>query len=219
MITYESIRGDEAVRTYIRMADAYLASLGYTDHSFAHVTAVAERAGALLAALGHPPREVELAKIAGLLHDIGNIVNRVGHSQSGALLAFRLLDERGMPPEEIAAITTAIGNHDEGEGTPAGPLAAALILADKSDVRSSRVRNRDPATFDIHDRVNFSVHESALTVRPEEGEIHLSLTIDTAISPVIDYFEIFLDRMMLCRRAAEALGLRFRLLINGQVML
>ena len=219
MITASTIAENSAIRTYIEMADASLAALGYTDHSFAHVGLVAERAGDLLAALGHPAREVELARIAGLLHDIGNIVNRVGHSQSGALLAFRLLEEMGMSPAETGAIVTAIGNHDEGDGEAVSDIAAALILADKSDVRRSRVRNTDPAAFDIHDRVNFSVISSDLSVDKEARRVVLSLTIDTALSPVLDYFEIFLERMLLCRRAARRLGLEFGLLINGSVLL
>ena len=218
-LTAAALREDGAIRTYIESADASLAALGYTEHSFAHVGLVAERAAALLTALGMPARTAELARIAGLLHDIGNMVNRVGHSQSGALLAFRLLEERGMPPEEVAAVTTAIGNHDEGDGEAVSEIAAALILADKSDVRRSRVRQGDPAGFDIHDRVNFSVLSSSLTVEREAGRVTLSLTIDTAVSPVMDYFEIFLERMLLCRRAARRLSLAFSLVINGTVLL
>lgn len=156
-MTYEEIRHDEAVNTYIRQADAALAALGFTEHSFAHVTLVAEKAGYILQTLGYPERTVELAKIAGYLHDIGNLINRVDHSQSGAIMAFRILDHLRFDPEEIAMIVSAIGNHDEGTGVPVSPVAAALILADKSDVRRNRVHNTDPATFDIHDRVNYSV--------------------------------------------------------------
>ncbi len=218
-ITPDAILGNEAVRTYIEMADVSLSALGYTEHSFAHVGLVADRAGAILSALGRPEREVALARIAGLLHDIGNIVNRAGHSQSGALLAFHLLGELGMSPAETAAVVTAIGNHDEGDGEAVSDIAAALILADKSDVRRSRVRNSDPTAFDIHDRVNFSVISSELTVDTAKQRVELSLTIDTAVSPVLDYFEIFLERMLLCRRAARRLGLTFGLVINRSVML
>ncbi len=218
-ITPDRILESQSIRTYIEMADASLSALGYTEHSFAHVGLVADRAGEILAALGRPEREIELARIAGLLHDIGNIVNRAGHSQSGALLAFRLLGEIGLPPTETAAVVTAIGNHDEGDGEAVSDIAAALILADKSDVRRSRVRNPDPATFDIHDRVNFSVISSELSVDTEGHRVVLSLTIDTAVSPVLDYFEIFLERMLLCRRAARRLGLTFGLVINESVLL
>ena len=215
----DTIKSSPRIRTYIRLADAPLSALGYTDHSFSHVELVAQRAGDLLTSLGYSRHEAELAEVAGYLHDVGNLVNRVGHSQSGALIAFRLLEEAGMPPEDVAAVVTAIGNHDEGEGEPVSPIAAALILADKSDVRRSRVRNRDAASFDIHDRVNFSVLASSLE-RSEDGRrITLTLTVDTAISPVLDYFEIFLDRMLLCRRAAVRLGCEFSLVINGQVLL
>ncbi|MGM9647809.1 MAG: HD domain-containing protein [Eubacteriales bacterium] len=219
MITYSDVRRDAAVRTYIRKADESLLALGYTEHSFAHVTKVAETAGRLLLELGYDGRTVELVKIAGYLHDIGNLVNRIDHSQSGAVMAFRILDRMQMDPAEIADVVTAIGNHDEGTGVPVSDLAAALILADKSDVRSTRVRNGDPATHDIHDRVNLSVNSSELTVDKTSGIIRLTLAIDTEISAVMDYFEIFLTRMILCRKAAERLGLRFALTINGQNLL
>ena len=162
---------------------------------------------------------MELAKIAGYLHDIGNLVNRVDHSQSGAVMAFRLMDNMGFPPEEIAVITTAIGNHDEGTGLPVNEVAAALILADKSDVRRSRVRNRDTTTFDIHDRVNYSVTKSELKINEAHTLIKLKLTIDTRVGSVMDYFEIFLNRMVLCRKAAEKLGMQFKLMINEQQLI
>ena len=216
MLTYEDIRNDPAIRTYIQRADESLGALGYTEHSFAHVTVVAENAAYILTTLGYPERTVELAKIAGFLHDIGNLVNRVDHSQSGAVMAFRILDNLDCPPEEIAVIVTAIGNHDEGTGVPVNAVAAALILADKSDVRRNRVRNRDIATFDIHDRVNYSVERSELRILPEEKVARLELTVDTHFSSVMDFFEIFLKRMLLCRRAAERLGVTFQLTINGQ---
>ena len=218
-MTYEQIRRDEEIRTYIERADAALYALGYTEHNQAHVCRVAEEAGRILKTLGHSERDVELAKIAGYLHDIGNVVNRRDHCQSGAVMAFSLLRERGFDALDIADMITAIGNHDEGTGTPVSAIAAALILADKSDVRRSRVRNNDRSTFDIHDRVNYSVEKSTLSINEEKTLLTLSLTIDTSIGSVSDYFEIFLERMLLCRRAAERLGLRFRLVINEQTLM
>ena len=218
-MTYEQIRSDEAIKTYITQADESLYALGYTEHSFAHVSHVAEQTGRILETMGFSPRLAELGRIAGYLHDIGNLVNRVEHSQSGALIAFSLLERHGFPPSEIAMITTAIGNHDEGTGEPVNDLAAALILADKADVRRSRVRNTDVSTFDIHDRVNYSVTASELQIAPDRKSILLSLSVDTSISPVMDYFEIFLERMILCRKAANRLGLQFKLEINGQTLL
>lgn len=219
MVTYTDVKRDAAVRTYIQKADLSLSALGYTEHSFAHVTRVAETAGDLLQQLGFDDRTAELAKIAGYLHDIGNLVNRIDHSQSGAVMAFRILDRMQMAPDEIAEVVTAIGNHDEGTGVPVSDIAAALILADKSDVRSTRVRNGDPTTYDIHDRVNLSVHSAELSVDHANRIIRLSLLIDTTISAVMDYFEIFLTRMILCRKAAERLGFRFALTVNQQNLL
>ena len=217
-MTYHQIRCDHAVQVYIAQADETLKALGFTEHSFPHVTKVAETAGRILKALGRSDREVELARIAGYLHDIGNVVNRVDHSQSGAVMAFRILDRMEFPPEEIAAIVSAIGNHDEGTGVPVSPIAAALILADKSDVRRSRVRDKADIESDIHDRVNYAVTDAQLLIDPEENQILLSLTIDTGISAVMDYFEIFMKRMLLCRKAAQKLGCAFRLKINGQLV-
>ena len=219
MVTFEDIRRSAAVQTYIRKADDSLSALGYTEHSFAHVTKAATEAGNILTTLGYTEREAELARIAGYLHDIGNIVNRVDHAQSGAIMAFRLLDNMGMDPAEIADVISAIGNHDEGTAMPVNPVAAALILADKTDVRRSRVRNRDFATFDIHDRVNYAVESAETIINEEHTAIILRISIDTRISAVMDYFEIFLNRMLLCRKAAEKLGMKFRLEINGQVLL
>lgn len=216
MVTYDLIKNDEAVKAYITAADESLRALGYTEHSFSHVQRVALTAAYLLEHLGYDKHTVELAKIAGVLHDIGNLVNRTEHSQSGAVMAFRILDNKGMPPRDIATVVTAIGNHDEGTGVPVNAVAAALIIADKSDVRRSRVRNKDASTFDIHDRVNYSVTSSALTVNADEKFLILELEIDTDISPVMDYFEIFLGRMMMCRRASDMLGLEFRMTINSQ---
>ena len=218
-MTYEQIRQNEAVKVYISQADASLQTLGFTEHSFAHVTRVAETAGYVLQTLGYEERTVELAKIAGYLHDIGNLVNRVEHSQSGAVMAFRLLDNWNFDPEEIATIVTAIGNHDEGTGVPVDAVAAALILADKSDVRRSRVRDKSTISFDIHDRVNYSVTKSELKINQEHTIVKLKPTVDTHFSSVMEYFEIFMNRMLLCRQAAEKLGLKFKLMINEQQLI
>ena len=216
MLTYEQVTKSEAIRTYITRADESLSTLGFTEHSFSHVVHVAQTAGYILETMGFDERTVELAKIAGYLHDIGNLVNRTEHSQSGAVMAFRILDKMGMDMSEIATVVTAIGNHDEGTGVPVSRVAAAIILADKSDVRRSRVRNTDFATFDIHDRVNYSVVNSELHIDPDGKTIRLSLEIDTTISSIMDYFEIFLKRMTMCCRAADKLGLVFKLTINDQ---
>ena len=215
-MTYEQIRSDHAVQVYIAQADETLKALGFTEHSFAHVALVAQRAAYILETLGYEDRIVELAKIAGYLHDIGNVVNRTDHSQSGAVMAFRILDRMDFPPEEIAAVISAIGNHDEGTGIPVNPIAAALIIADKSDVRRSRVRNPEDVREDIHDRVNYSATRSEVVVDVEEKTLTLALDVDTAVSPVMEYLEIFMKRMLLCRRAAETLRLTFHLEINGQ---
>lgn len=219
MITFEEIKNNEHIKTYIKKADESLIALGYTEHSFAHVTKVSEMAKDILLKLGYSKREAELAQIAGYLHDIGNVINRVDHAQSGAVMAFRILDKLGAEPEEIATIITAIGNHDEGTAVAVNPVAAALILADKTDVRRSRVRNSDLSTFDIHDRVNYAVEESSTTISEDKKAIILNLKINTEISSVMDYFEIFLDRMLLCRKAAEKLNIKFQLIINNQILL
>ena len=217
-ITYADVVKDETIKTYIQRADETLIALGYTEHSFAHVTKVAKLASEILLTLGYSEREAELASIAGYLHDIGNVINRVDHAQSGAVMAFRILDRMGAEPEDIATIITAIGNHDESTAFPVNSIAAALILADKTDVRYTRVRNQDFASFDIHDRVNYSVKESEVTVE-KDSHIELKLKIETHMCTVMDYFEIFLNRMILCRKAAEKLGVEFRLVINGQRLL
>ena len=214
-MTYEMICRDKAVQVYIAQADASMKALGYTEHSFPHVNRVAQIAGYILETLGFSQRTVELAKIAGYLHDIGNLVNRVDHSQSGAVMAFRILNQMNFPPEEIAAIVTAIGNHDEGTGVPVNELAAALIIGDKSDVRRSRVRDVADISVDIHDRVNYSVTDSELKVDTQMKTATLNLTVDTQVSSVMEYFEIFMKRMLMCRKAAEKLGLTFKLNING----
>ena len=217
MVTFKAVKNSPDIRAYISKADESLLALGYTEHSFAHVTKVAEAAAEILHTLGHSEHEIELVKIAGYLHDIGNIVNRIDHAQSGAVMAFRLLDRMNMPPEAIATVVTAIGNHDESTAFPVNSVAAALIIADKTDVRRSRVRNRSVAQFDIHDRVNYSV--TASEVKIAKDSICLELTIEQEYCSVLEYFEIFLTRMLLCRKAAEALGVEFSLVINGQRMM
>lgn len=219
MLTYYDITKNESIKTYIVRADESLGALGFTEHSFAHVMLVAETAGYLLKTMGHDDRTVELAKIAGYLHDIGNLVNRKDHAQSGAVMAWSILNDMKCDPAEMATIVTAIGNHDEGTGVPVNTVAAAMILADKSDVRRSRVRNTDISKFDIHDRVNYSVIESSLKINDEKTSVTLELTIDTEFGSVMDYFEIFLSRMILCRKAAEKLGLQFKLVINDQPLM
>ena len=217
MVTFKDVKNNPDIRAYISKADESLLALGYTEHSFAHVTKVAEASAEILHTLGHSEHEIELVKIAGFLHDIGNIVNRIDHAQSGAVMAFRLLDRMNMPPEDIATVVTAIGNHDESTAFPVNSVAAALIIADKTDVRRSRVRNRSVAQFDIHDRVNYSV--TASQVKIAQDSICLELTIEQEYCSVLEYFEIFLTRMLLCRKAAEALGVEFSLVINGQRMM
>lgn len=226
-ITYEYIRRNKDIQTYINYADAALNTIGYTEHSNAHVERAAASAFKILNTLGYEQRTCELAEIAAYMHDIGNVINRIDHAQSGAVMAFRLLDNLGMPANEISLIVSAIGNHDEGTAAPVTPIAAALIIADKSDVRRSRVRSADGAFVptsenlakDIHDRVNYAVEKSSLYFSEDKNDIILDLTIDQKISSIMEYFEIFLDRMKLCRRAAEFLGIRFRLKINEAVLL
>ncbi len=218
-IHYEDIKNNKEINAYIRTADHSLEVLGYTEHAFAHVTRCAETAYEILATLGYSPHLCELARIAGYMHDIGNVINRVDHAQSGAIMAFRILDNLGMEPDDIAAVICAIGNHDESTASPVSAVAAALILADKSDVRRSRVRNWDPATFDIHDRVNYAAERSSLDLDAAAKTITLRLRIDTGICSVMDYFEIFLQRMILCKRAATFLEQSFRLIINDTQIL
>lgn len=215
LITFQDVKASQEIKTYIRGADASLAALGYTEHSFAHVTKVAQGAADILSQLGFDDHTTDLARIAGYMHDIGNVVNRVNHALSGAVMAFQILSNMGMPAEDVAMVTSAIGHHDEGTAFPVNAVAAAIILADKCDVRRSRVRNRDATTFDIHDRVNYAVERSALVMNNLDKTISLTISIDTHICAVMDYFEIFLDRMMLSKRAAEYLGLAFKLEING----
>ena len=219
MLTLGEVKSNDAVNTYITRADESLSALGYTEHSFAHVSRVSEVSGYILQTLEYPERDIELARIAGYLHDIGNLVNRENHSLSGAVMAFRILDNMGFDAVDIATITTAIGNHDEGNGVPVNHVSAALILADKSDVRRSRVRNPDTSSFDIHDRVNYSVKKSGLKINEEHSIVKLKLSVDTKFGSVMDYFEIFLGRMILCRKAAEKLGMQFKLIINEQQLI
>ena len=219
IVTYKYIKQNPDIMEYIRRADSALEALGYTEHSFAHVERVAATSSMILTTLGYEPRTVELAKIASIMHDIGNVINRVDHAQSGAVMAFRLLDNLSMPADEICSVISAIGNHDEGTGNPLDPISAALIIGDKTDVRRSRVRNTDLLTFDIHDRVNYAVERSFVSITEDKRSIILDLCIDTEISSVLEYFEIFLDRMLLCRRASEFLNVDFRMVINGNKIL
>lgn len=219
MLTYEEVRKDETIRTYISKADESLIALGYTEHSFAHAANVANTAKYIMETLDYPKRDIELVQIAAYLHDIGNLVNRIDHSQSGAVMAFRILDHMNCDPEDIATIVTAIGNHDEGTGIAVNPVAAALIIADKSDVRRSRVRNTNKETFDIHDRVNYSVKKTEVRINQEKTLLKLKLTVDTKYSSLMDYFEIFMVRMNMCRKAAESLGLEFKLIVNEQQLM
>ena len=219
MLTYEELKKNKSIKAYIEGADKSLAALGFTEHSFAQVGKVADTCRYILSVMGYTEQEIELAKIAAYLHDIGNLVNRIEHSQSGAVMAFRILDNLNMDATDIATVVSAIGNHDEGTGVPVDAVSAAIILADKSDVRRSRVRNRDQTTFDIHDRVNYSVKSSELKISEDKKIITLILSIDTAYGSIMEYFEIFMNRMLLCRKAAEKLGLTFKLEINGQPLL
>lgn len=219
MLTYKMVTNNDAIKTYIIRADESLGALGYTEHSFSHVVHVANTAEYILNTMGYDARTIELAKIAGYLHDIGNLVNRKDHSQSGAVMAWSILLEMGCEPGELATIVTAIGNHDEGTGVPVNAVAAALILADKADVRRSRVRNTDISSFDIHDRVNYSVSASSLVINEDKTQVTLKLDIDTTFGSVMDYFEIFMGRMIMCRKAAERLGLKFKLNINDQQLI
>ncbi len=216
MLTFEEIKKNEALKIYIKKADESLSAMGFTEHSFAHMTKVAKTSRYILRTLGYPERDVELVGVAAYIHDIGNIVNRADHAQSGAVMAFRILDHMGADPEDIATVICAIGNHDESTAVAVNPIAAALILADKSDVRRSRVRNREFAKFDIHDRVNYAVVNSETRITDDKKVFELNVTIDTSHCAVMDYFEIFLNRMILCRKASEKLGLVFRLIVNGQ---
>lgn len=215
MITFNDIKKNKDINNYILEADSTLKEMGYTEHSFAHVTRCVVIVKELLTKLGYSEREIELGQIASYMHDIGNVVNRIDHAQSGAIMTFRILDKLGMDSSEIARIVTAIGNHDESTAVPVSPLSAALILADKSDVRRSRVRNKNKATFGIHDRVNYAVTKKKVEIDEKERKYSLILDIDTNICSVMEYFEIFMNRMMLCQKAAKYLNIAFNLIING----
>ena len=219
LVTYKYIKQNPDIMTYIRKADEALAAQGYTEHSFAHVEKAAASAEMILTQLEYPERDIELAKIDAILHDIGNVVNRTDHAQSGAVMAFRLLDNLSMPADEIATIVSAIGNHDESTAQPINAIAAALIIADKTDVRRSRVRNQDLTSFDIHDRVNYAVTKANLYFSDDKTRLILDLNIDTEISSVLEYFEIFLERMLLCKRSAEYFKVKFSMNINGSAIL
>ncbi len=218
-ITLEQVLHDSEINTYIAMGNQILGVIGFTEHGFAHAKRSSDLAAQILKELGYDKRTCELAAIAGYMHDIGNVCNRIDHAQSGAVMAFQILSRMEMPPEEIAQIIAAIGNHDENTAFAVNPIAAALILSDKSDVRRTRVRNKETVSNDIHDRVNYAVEESGLKIDKEKETIILSISIDTSICPVMEYFEIFLSRMVLCRQAASYLGLTFELIINGTRLL
>ena len=219
MITLQDVKKNEEVEALIKGAQKQLDSLGYTEHSHRHISIVSKRAGEILEKLGYSERTVELAKIAGYLHDIGNCVNRTDHAHSGAILAYNILKDMGMPVDERTEIMMAIGNHDENTGTAVSDISAAIILADKSDVHRDRVTNKNLSTFDIHDRVNYAVTNAELDLNVEERKILLNLTIDTKLCPVLDYFEIFMDRTMMSKYAAKYLKIWFELVINGTKLL
>jgi hypothetical protein len=215
-LTLREIRREPRVRVYISKANQQMAAIGYTEHGHRHSGIVATIARSILLALSHGERVSELGAIAGYLHDIGCMVNRQGHVEAGALISYTILSDLGMEPVEIADIVAAIGNHEEPHGVPISPVAAAVIIADKSDVHYTRVQNTDPATYDIHDKVNGAVRRSYLRVEPGEKIIRLELEIDTQAASIMEYFEIFTTRMALCRRSAETLGCRFGMSINGR---
>ncbi|MBR6393491.1 MAG: HD domain-containing protein [Ruminococcus sp.] len=219
LVTYKYIKQNPDIMEYIRRADQALEAQGYTEHSFAHVERVAATSSMILSTLGYDERTVELARIASIMHDIGNVINRIDHAQSGAVMAFRLLDNLSMPASEICSVISAIGNHDEGTGLPLDPISAALIIGDKTDVRRSRVRNTDLLTFDIHDRVNYAVVSSDVKFNDDKSSIILDLKIDTEISSVMEYFEIFMKRMLLCRRASDYLKVQFEMIVNDSKIL
>ncbi len=218
-MTYQEIKKNEEVRAYLKKGNDNLGVLGYTDHSEAHCTVVAERAGLILKKLEYPEETIELAKIAGFMHDIGNAVNRSRHAEYGAILANELLKGTDLSLEDRITIMSAIGNHDESTGGATDPVSAALIIADKTDVRRNRVRDKDRAAFDIHDRVNYAVTEAKLKINKEKKLISLNLQIDENICTMFEYFDIFLGRMMMCRGAAEILDMKFRLTANGSKVL
>lgn len=214
-LTLEAIVKNNEINTYIDAGNQRLLAMDYTEHSRVHGKKVSAVAGKILAELGYSEKEIELARIAGYMHDIGNCINRNDHAHTGGILAFQILTKMGIDPRDIAKIVGAIGNHDEKTGLATEPISAALIIADKTDVRRNRVRNKERTDFDIHDRVNYAAVSSELMIHPEKKEIILDLELDNDICSLMDYFEIFLDRMLMCRRAAEVLGCTFRLIANG----
>ena len=216
---YQEIVNNKEINAYLKKGDANLGTMGFTDHSKAHCIQVSHRAGKILEKLGYSKHDVELAKIAGYMHDIGNAINRTHHAEYGALLANDLLKETNMPMEDRITIVSAIGNHDESTGEAIDAISAALILADKTDVRRNRVRNKEKASFDKHDRVNYAVTSAAVKVNAQKHLIALNLQIDEEICTMYEYFEIFFGRMMMCRKAAEVLGARFKLTANGSKVL
>ena len=219
MITLEDVIQNKEVQAFIHASQKQLEALGYTEHSYRHVGIVSKRTGEILTKLGYSEKTIELGKIAGYLHDIGNCVNRVDHAHSGAILAYNILIEMEMDAEDRTEIVMAIGNHDENTGTPVSEISAALILADKSDVHRDRVINPDINSFDIHDKVNYAVTDASLNLDEENRKIKLKLTIDTDICPVLDYFQIFMDRTMMSKKAAKFLDLWFEIVINGTKLL
>ena len=214
-MTYKEIQKNEVVNAYIKKGNDILGVLGYTDHSSGHSSLVAERAAYILTQLGYDEHTVELAKIAGYMHDIGNAINRSRHAEYGALLADTILRDTDMSLEDRITVMSTIGNHDESTGTAVDAVSAAVIIADKTDVRRNRVRNKDMKTFDIHDRVNYAVTGANLKIDTEKKSISLNLQIDEDMCTMYDYFDIFLGRMLLCRKAAEVLGCQFKLKANG----
>ena len=219
MITLEDVINNEEVQAFVNASQKQLTALGYTEHSYRHIGIVSKRTGEILQKLGYDERTIELGKIAGYMHDIGNCVNRVDHAHTGAILAYNILKEMGMDAEERTEIMMAIGNHDEGTGTAVSNISAALILADKSDVHRDRVINTNMSTFDIHDRVNYAVTDAKLDINEKERKVIVTLTIDTQICPVLDYFQIFMDRTMMSKYAAKYLNIWFELVINGTKLL
>ena len=219
MITLEDVEKNEEVKAFIEGAQKQIKALGYTEHSYRHIGIVSKRTGEILQKLGYDEKTIELGKIAVYLHDIGNVVNRKDHAHSGAILSYGILKDMGMPLEDITEIVSAIGNHDEATGTAVSAISAAVILADKSDAHRDRVVNTNMSTFDIHDRVNYAVTESELEINADEKKIILKMNIDTQICPVLDYFEIFMDRTMMSKYAAKYLNVRFELVINGTKLL
>lgn len=219
MITLEDVKNNEEVQELIASAQKQLNALGYTEHATRHISIVSNRASNILKVLGYPEERIELAKIAGYMHDIGNAINRVDHAHSGAMLAYQILKEMGMDVKSRTEIMMAIGNHDEQTGTAVSDISAALILADKSDVHRDRVVNTNISTFDKHDKVNYAVTNADFKIDKENRKVTLDLSIDTKICPVLDYFEIFMERTMMSKYAAKYLNIWFELIINGTKLL